>query len=413
MELPLVVNAVLFSLLLIWYVNRFSIRTIGFLLISVYSLSAITAMFITDSNYMQLHLTLFPSFYFFLVFCIYAFPFLFAKRIKISIPDISINARALEAYVTVYIVAAAIETIALIPQVRGLDFTDLVSGYNNYFELVEEHKLYSNPFMGVVYNYVSYFRLPVMIVFFTYLTGFNSVSKLRKLIVLLAIVLPNLLYAISIVSRAKMFLFFVSFFCVYLVFYRGINKKVKKIVNITLLTGGSLIVFLFILISISRFNDTVRDSMLYYIGHSTIVFNDAVMTPCTGHTNGAIFFDWFYKLFGLPTISDADQICGTHAGNSFCTFLGVKYMDFGAIGAIIFGLLFAFFITRIMSKKKTDIASLFLYLFYLDYLIVGVFYDSCAAIVWFIVLIIYFIIKISLRNAKNNSVLSTPVSSSR
>ncbi len=389
---PLIVNCILIGALLFWYLRKHDLLSTGTIVISLYTLSAICSLLIyKDITFLRsLTYSTYASVFFFVALVIYLRPIYYNERVIVN--RFSTTGYDYKYLTYLYILAAIIETIVLVAKVRVMDFTDLLSAYYMAGEDALADNLYDNAFEGVVFNIVSYLRLPAIIIFFDSLTK-RDVSKGRKVLLLMAIVVPNVLYSIRIVSRAKLVLLFVSFILCYILFIDRMSLRIKTIVNWFLIISTSFVVFLFLVITIGRFDEDANSSLLYYFGHPLLIYNGATVTPSDGNMGGAIYFDWFYDKLGISRISDADDVIGTNAGASFKTFLGSRYMDFGSIGTLLYGLIISSIILKLIRKKRITVAELYVYLFYINWLIIGVFYDSAKAISWLMVIIIYLFIQ--------------------
>jgi oligosaccharide repeat unit polymerase len=153
-----------------------------------------------------------------------------------------------------------------------------------------------------------------------------------------------------------------------------------------------------IAVTVSRFGDNAKgSSLLSYFGHSMLTFNYGLADSIHTYMNGEYFFSWFFDKLGLTQYGGVEHsVLGTHFGTAFYTFVGAWYLDFGPLGTFIIAIIFPFIISLCFRyKKSVDIADIYMFLFYMDYLVMGVFVIGRGnALVWLMAFLIYGIFKI-------------------
>lgn len=413
MNLPVVLHFLFIGSYYIFYLRKRGFLSVGGIILTLYTISALCAFFILDdlSFTRTLELSIYPTLFFIVALVIYTRPF-FYKESALS-KKLSISRYNYDYLVYGYIAVAIAQTVILIPKILHMDFGDLALAYNMAWEDADAHQLYNGWFEGLLINIISYFRWPMIILFYFYLTK-RDTSKLMKVSILLAIIVPNFLWALRFVSRSQLVSLFISFLFCYIIFKESINKKTRRIINIALVSFTSLLIVFFIIITLGRFSDDSSKALLYYIGHPSLVYNGSAVTPSHGNMGGQIYFDWFYEKFGLKTLGEADDVIGTTADSAFKTFLGTRYIDFGPIGTIIYGCILCIIILSLLKRKRIGIAELYIYLFYAEWIFIGAFYDSLKAMNWLMAIIIILFLKSPLFIRKKNGsncILPAPISS--
>ena len=188
------------------------------------------------------------------------------------------------------------------------------------------------------------------------------------------------LFVFSYFGRDGFLFWVVSFLSLYLMFYNMIaddlNYKVKK-----LFIGFSLIFFvLFMFISFVRFGDfeSVFEYINIYLGQQPFIFSEIFainLTPNYGATNFPLFSSLFFS--GL-TVNTYLRELGSNISLSwqFGTLLKDFYLDFGAIGLVIFIFLSGTILSLFFLEKKrnSNLFKLFLFFAYSQIIIQGVFY---------------------------------------
>lgn len=393
MYTPILLNCVLLVTLYLAYIRRREVFSIGGIIFFLYAISSVCALLIVkDISFLRnLEFTFYPVLYFFTAFVVFSWPFWNCdKNITEKLNASDYDYKPL---VLFYIFAAIVETILVVPKIRLMDFADLALAYSLVWEDVDANQLYEGGlFQGIVFNTISYFRFPMIIIFFTYLSR-KDVSKLLKISLFLAIFVPNLLWAIRTVSRAKLVLLFIPFLFCYILFKEQLSSKIKKNINITLVSFSTLLIAFFFILTLGRFSDNASDSLLYYLGHPSLIYNGATVSVSEGNMGGQIYLDWFYDKFGWKTLGDADDVIGTTAEASFKTFIGTRYIDFGPIGAILYGIFLSSILAHLLKKRRLGVAELYIYILYANWLFIGAFYDDLKAVSWIMAAFIYVVLK--------------------
>lgn len=188
------------------------------------------------------------------------------------------------------------------------------------------------------------------------------------------------LFVFSYFGRDGFLFWVVSFLSLYIMFYNmmadDLNYKVKK-----LFIGFSLIFFvLFMFISFARFGDfdSVVRHVNIYLGQQPFIFAGIFAINLTPHY-GATSFPLFSSLFLTDlTVNTYLRELGSNISLSwqFGTLLKDFYLDFGALGLVIFILLSGAILSLFFFEKNqnNNFFKLFLFFAYSQIIIQGVFY---------------------------------------
>ena len=231
--------------------------------------------------------------------------------------------------------------------VRGEHYKDLAQGSNdgtNYLMLIPQ-LLVCVPF-------------PTAALFFWfYMKSFMHCSKFLQIGILLASIVQAVL-AIIMAGRAAMIYWTFDFYMLYSYFYQYLAAATKRIINLTAFVLGGMAAFLFISITIARFNGGSRDPFESLYGYAGQHLNNF----CTMfvHASDSPFsidriFPFTSKILGhqFDLMEHYDTITSNIKDNIivnvFDTFGGEIYLDLGWIGYFLF-FVFVFVSTKIIQS---------------------------------------------------------------
>lgn len=209
------------------------------------------------------------------------------------------------------------------------------SGDSNYFLLLP------NIFVTTPFPTIALF-------FWFYMKAFLKRSIFLSAGILLASIVQAII-AIIMAGRAAMIYWAFDFYLLYSFFYRYLSPATKKTINLTALTLGGLALFLFISITIARFDGSVGrnplESLYGYAGQH--INNFCTMFVYGGNTDISIdrIFPLTSKLMGEPfELSEhyeklVGQVPSGVLVNVFDTFGAEIYLDLGWFGYIFFFML--------------------------------------------------------------------------
>lgn len=394
-----IINFLMYFSVLFFYWKKYRTIDNGFILLSVYSFVALACIFSYISNPNEwLELSIFPLVYLFIVNILFFRPFFFNNNLVIEKMQIS-RSPIYYVFIYIYIILACVVIFygynSAIQTVLRNEWNtvraDVYSGDTVMYE--NQLERFAKVFTG--------FLQPMAIIFFFYLLTGVHVNKKRFTIFLLlfAILLPNFITIISVASRGMVVMLVIQFLVSYFVFKKKINKKTNKIIKIS--SFAFLVIFLIYSVSVtkSRFgenisgglSDDAESSLLFYFGHSMLTF-------ANGLADTIREFLWGDYLFGNEAILKIgiDNLLGTHFETKFFTYVGGLYLDFGPFFTIIIAIFFPFLMSIVFRyKKKLDMADLMIYVYYLTFLINGVFVVGIGySIGWIMIFIIYGLFKV-------------------
>lgn len=184
-----------------------------------------------------------------------------------------------------------------------------------------------------------------MILFFFYSICFTNNSKLKTTLFLVGS-LSTILMGILNVDRSCVIHWGLSFITAFFIFRPYMNTTAKNFVRAILIMFGSLLFVYFVAVTISRFSildGGVTGGLMSYIGQSYLNFcniweNVDVDDVYIGRIIPAINYFFVHQEYSAHQLITH----GNAVVNGFQTYIGIYYLDFGHIGAIILALLVAF-----------------------------------------------------------------------
>lgn len=408
MTLLLLFNILLYFLFFLFWRKKNKNRNIGILTYPAMLLfTSVMCFSVVIHEPKEWHLTIIPFIYLFVSFCLLAIP-LHILAPKSNETIMLKNRQLFNGLSFVFIVFSLFSGY-----LRGTEaFSAISSGewllvreemyqmdepiYNSFFERLALNASELLEDLGTVY-------------LFYLISGYNKkkTSKLFIFALSIAVIFPPIIRALSLAARGSLFYLILKLWVVYAVFYKSYSKKVRKAVAVSGIVIGVIIVIFVAAITLSRFEDDSQSSLVYYFGHSMCTFNYGVMDSIHSYTGGTRFFGDYYKmLFGNSIVSAENN--GTHCGTSFITVVGCLLVDFGPyLSLIVIGIIVLLFSRK--HKKNVDLADVYLYLVYSEFLINGVFvFGAAYGIKLVIRLLIYYLVSF---NFSNKRIVGTAVPS--
>lgn len=408
--LYVLINALLYIVLLMWYWKKHKSLDAGFLLIFVWAFVAVMCTFNYLTTPKEWVFSLWPFLYLFVAFLIYTNIFVFHKKSGIDITGIvNYKNNKLDFLCYLYIACSFIYLIIIgfdpsVLSVSGIE-ANAVDAYNEA-QVGNEGPVYSNQIEHFVMLYYSYFQIVALIAMFSYLCQ----NRLRLAYLLaFCIFFPYTIYALSRGSRGLLIEQVVFAAIGYIIFRKHIPSKIRKnLLKVTAIAAGFLALFLFA-ISLARFGDSddgVGGSIFTYLGHSMLCFNYGICDSLENTFMGLRTFKNTLLKLGvmIPEKWNCDLVLGTHIGTSFSTFIGMLCVDFGFVGVILFGIVFSLIIRKMCGLTSGfTYASLSFYIFYLHRMIMGVFVNGPGAdFAYYMNIIVYVFLLIFFRERKPN-----------
>jgi len=364
------------------------------LLLSVYLIISIACVIYYALFPNEWNLQLWSFIYLFVISLLFFRPVLFDSDILIQKLHIR-NYTILNLLAIVYFLSACISIYFSLPNAIeniNIGTWKLLRLEVYQFDLV----LYENQLHRVAEIFSSYLRHLAIIIMFFYLTRRKS-SIFWISLLAIGIIVPLFSAAINTASRGMIIHLFVSLAVGYIIFRQNIIKPRRDFIKF----GGTLLLALFLFYSIivtkDRFGvDDYGLSILAYFGHSMLTFNYGLADSIHTFLYGEYFFSWFYESLGVSyNVIERLDTLGAHFETGFFTFVGAWYIDFGPFGTLLIAILLPILVGGCFrGKKKIDIADIYIYTFYMEYLIMGVFVVGAgSALNWLIAFVIYGLLK--------------------
>lgn len=393
-----IINFLLYLSALLLHWKRFKVIDNGFILLATYSFVALACVFHYMSAPMDWKgVSLLPLLFLFFVNLLFFRPYLVNNNIisdKIRVKKSPIYFVFIYIYILLGGVVIFYGYDKVAETILRNDWNairqDVYSGDNSVYE--NQLERFAKVFTG--------FLQPMAILFFFYLLSEEFIKKhiITILLLALAILIPSFLTIVSVASRGMVVLLIVQFLVSYFVFKKKIAKKTNKVIGIASVVFLAIFFIYSISVTKSRFGESsaggisgdAEDSLLFYFGHSMLTFADGLTDSIRG-------FLWGDYLIGREEILKVgiDNLLGTHFDTKFYTYVGALYLDFGPYFTFMAAIIFPFLMAMIFQyKKKLDMADLMIYVYYLTFLINGVFVIGIGYYIgWLMIFGIYVIFK--------------------
>ncbi len=390
------INLILYLVTLLFYWKKVKTIDNGLILLFTYTFVAFACLVNLILNPLdQIEYTVLPFIYLFIINLFFFRPFL---QSKINITDkLKIKKSPIYfVFIYIYIILGGVVIFYGYDKVAE---TILRNDWNSVRQDVYsgDTVVYENQLERFAKIFTGFLQ-PMAILFFFYLLTdeFSRKHRVTIIMLLLAIILPSTITIISVASRGMVILLFVQFLVSYFIFKNKFSKKINQ----TIFKGGIALLAVFLIYSISvtksRFEENAssdlgaQDSLIFYFGHSMLTF-------AYGLTDTIREFLWGDYLLGKEEILKVgiDNLLGTHFDTKFFTYVGALYLDFGPFFTLIIAVIFPLIMSLIFQfKKNVDMADLMIYVYYLTFLINGVFVVGIGYYIgWIMIFIIYFIFK--------------------
>ena len=372
------------------YINEYSIVISFYLVVAIcnyffYFLIDLTGIsFLLEGN---INFELWPFFY--IVFCLVLLSRPYFSQNVIHFSD---NWKMMRIISRTFIICSIINFCLLSSQMINI----LQSGdWNSVYTESQEHEAqYNNIIEHLVMVYCYYMKIPATIILFANIVK----GRIRKEDVLLAlsILLCIVSSTTTSASRASLFIGVMILVLCYCFFKNDINPDINRSIKKYSLLGGGVLLFLLLSITLVRYSDgRAAASLLYYFGHSMIVFGYGVVDTIKNFGYGAFFCR--SVLDYIP----GDLELGTHCDRLFTTIVGSLYKDFGPAFTPIVCFMFSTLIMK-LTKLNTargkvvtmDLAQATVYFFFLNELLIGAFYMSTSILNWIMIFAIYALMKV-------------------
>lgn len=368
---PLFINALLYLLLMFYYIKHKKKNTILIYLTAIYTFVAIIAFLINDTQYytwgkyyrygnmLRQPATLLPLLYVFVGYLIFTWPIKSWSNENIkSICPINMKMAKLFCYFSIGIsllyISLGINT--------ALSISDYAEVYNN-MKQGEGRTIVSQ--IGIICNGLRSASFVLAFYFFT-----KDIQKYKLgAVLLLTTIFARYMDATLAASRGALFFLFFELIIAFLLFKNFLSEVLKRKIILLFIVSFIFIITLVISISIARFDEQIVYSISSYFGESFINFS-------------RIFWDFpskpLYGQYTFQNILKIDTINTNLPLGYFKTFAGSAYVDFGKIGGLLFLIVQSLFWKTMLGKmtSNTTLQQLMIYHFVIIMILTGVFGSS-------------------------------------
>lgn len=368
-----VLNFLLFGIILLSYYLKKKRVDVPFMLILLYAIIALMGVFFFPDFSLNRQIELWPFIFLALTCYLYFNPIIKAKGVYNYSSDVKIST-GLELMFVLYILCAIIKI--------GGDFTFVKNAIVGGDWLMMKADLYNglsignrNGIIAYLANlYVSVFMHAILI-YSMYTFTKEDISILKSMFLLLIALTPYIMECILYVYRGGLLTISYLTLMIFLLYYKKMVSRKRRALIIGLSIVASLILVLTLAISLSRFGESgAGGSIVSYLGQSMLVFNAGIATPISSYANGRYFFLNFLGLDKSDVWIDSRYNISTSDGSALNTFIGCSYVDFGPVLTIIIAIVISCLLSQLFKRRSVVFADLYLFAFYLDFLILGVFH---------------------------------------
>lgn len=352
-------NAVSYMIILFFLLKFNKKSTISIFLLVIWCISAVSSVIyypIFHSLIQKENLNIEPYIYILILSNIFFIPIYSFKNKRLK--HICTNIKFLR------FVSYIISVLSILPFIENIIYTITNFGNNvsQFGENYGENVQYLSSISQILYRWSTYFSIINSVLFFFFLTQKNE-SKYIKFGLLISMILP-ILGNLNGGSRFTFVTEILYIIYLYILFYPLLDIRLRKKILFYIIILGSLLLSIFIIITLFRFNDIGNNNynlfgwLSLYSGESYLNFNDA-MWNITETTDGDNCFFIFKNLFGTYEGINRDYFYLENIihirMNVYYTFIGDFYADFGKQLTVIF-IIFSAFIMWLISRFKTSIA---------------------------------------------------------
>lgn len=396
----IIINSLLYIFLWLLYWQRRKVIDCGFLLIGLWAVISIYGVILYLDYPQRWHITsIVPFLYLFLTFLIFSRMYVFpSSTMNKSMENlVSERNKVLEAMCILYVISAVIIILTTDYSRVAFSMEEIERTALDNYDIHADNagkKLYTNFLERFSLNYFSTFKIGAMI------GAFNLFCQRRNkfaTIVALSIIIPSFLDCMLNASRSALFIEIMLYISGYLFYKRYLPREIKKKFYLSAAAVGTLTLLYMIGVTRSRFEDTEmgsEGSIIFYFGQPMLCFSDGVVDSVRNFLYGTRTFKTVFSWVGIeyPAFIDYDLYCGTHFGSNFTTFIGMLVLDFGLIGTMVMGLIIPWVIKKLCMYGKTfTVASLYLYLFFLNRIMFGAFSNKSGADFFYLIALFFYV----------------------
>ncbi len=340
-------------------------------------------------------ITIAPYLYIYILFIIGLLPISLLRPIDGDEIKVVYNEGIVYGIVVVLAICSYIPFIESFIQIAFSGLDNLASNYEDRPDDFDNRAYFT--FIGrFFYSVEEYFEFLTPTFLFVYVTMFKEKEMWIVLGLIVALLNP-LFNNFANGQRYYAVVFVYMILYNYLLFYKMIDERQRKMLGQLTLVVGAFLGLLFISISLNRTSNGTEElgaayQFVRYLGESMYNFN----TDCywiTDYVGGEHSLKGFYTYLGInnTTIGDRTSILGV-ISNNFYTYIGAFVMDFGLFPTFVFLSLVALFFYILVRwlDKEINIGILIVISLYANMLLFGTTYfiyeNGFIHFVWAIIL---------------------------
>lgn len=189
------------------------------------------------------------------------------------------------------------------------------------------------------------------------------------------------LYVTGNAARGGLLIFCFCSMLIGTCFWKYIHKSSKVKICIAAVVLLGFVFSFFMMVTVSRFGNDggsgnpILRNIFFYLGHGPIEFSKITGSLREFAYGKTIIGRLLNHYFGTPYSWEAIQfeIGYPSLGPVFVTYLGYLYTDFGSIGCLVFVTFWSQFMCRLIRVSPRRISTIFLFLYYMNYFVTGIF----------------------------------------
>ena len=352
-------NAIVFSIIALWYYKKSSGTNIGSFMLGVYAGCAWAAYFYHEHEFFEMfrgkeNFTIEPFLYLIPTILLFMIPILKFDSGQIT-RAVLVDEKFMIRFAICTCAVQCILYVILVPAVKSALLAPDIGEYRD--ELYDEEEVVKYP--HYVFNMLDRLYMGarnVVVIISAFALAFMKRHRMfYKFFFVTSFGYP-IYHFIAYVSRAVMVMQIAFSVFIILILTVFISKRIRKKIMIGLAAFTVPVAVAFWYISQSRFAEMASYMMYRYLGESFNNYNAEFYHDLRGNTWGQAYFVFLYRLFGsesnftstrekwdyLDRITNVD----THV---FYTFVGGLNIEFGFVYTIIIGIVLSFLICKLMK----------------------------------------------------------------
>lgn len=365
------INASIFLIYAIYNGKKTGFFSPAFFLTAIYALIAIMGVLYYPEYELSNRIVLWPYIYLFFI-CI-----LFFRPVLVYKPPVEIKVYKLQKYFLILYAVFAIINMHMTASLlmKWLQTSDWLAMKAAAYD--GDLGIQGNIIQVIAGFYVPMF-MPAMLIFAFYSFSDTNSGFIKSLIILLLAIVPDILVSLLYSYRGGLFTITLITLSVYFVFRESMDKNRRRKCDSLLALSGFVIIALVVSISLSRFGeDDAGGSVVAYVGQPMLVFNGGIAATANSTMGGRYFFQHIFNTSRDAIWNDNALNVSTADGAALNTFVGCSYLDFGPIMTFIIAIVVCICLSNVLAQSRNhSFSNLYLYVFYLNYLFLGVFHST-------------------------------------